>query len=297
MIEKQGPCTKWETQLASNAMGADYYKTLGIAKDATDAQIKSAYKKVSRRTPPRHTDTDPCRWRSSTTPTATTPPRPRARRSRRCRRPTRCCPIPTSAPSTTSTVRQGSRAAAEQGVALAHLEGSTRSEGEETTHPAGPVRHSRLAGCLGARAVSPPRTQKTSLPRSSAAAVGDRIPLLRWGEVTAHQEDSRGWAAHRGGSRGWEGWAVTAVTPSRAARLARSPSRLRSSSLSPSRCPSSTTAPPRSSRSPSSCATARVAPRSSPSPSSAGGRTVPRSNLPAQEARVLCVSLPSTFHL
>lgn len=28
-------------------MGADYYKTLGISKDATEQQIKSAYKKVS----------------------------------------------------------------------------------------------------------------------------------------------------------------------------------------------------------------------------------------------------------
>jgi DnaJ-class molecular chaperone len=28
-------------------MGKDYYKLLGVAKDATDAQLKSAYKKVS----------------------------------------------------------------------------------------------------------------------------------------------------------------------------------------------------------------------------------------------------------
>ncbi len=70
----------------------DYYKILGLPKTATEKEIKAAYRSLARKN---HPDVNPG-------------DKARKKNSRTSARPTKCCPTPTSAPSTTSTATSGS---------------------------------------------------------------------------------------------------------------------------------------------------------------------------------------------
>ena len=97
-------------------MPRDYYEVLGVSRDADDAEIKKAFRRLAREL---HPDVN------------STIPRPR-RSSRRPPRPTRCCPTPTAAPPTTATATRACAAAATSpnfdGVRLGvgHLRGVLR---------------------------------------------------------------------------------------------------------------------------------------------------------------------------
>ena len=73
----------------------DYYETLGVPRTASQAEIKKAFRKLARE---HHPDTKPGDAAAE-------------RRFKRSTRPTRSCPIPTSARSTTGSARTGRRTA------------------------------------------------------------------------------------------------------------------------------------------------------------------------------------------
>ena len=133
----------------------DYYATLGVAKTATEKEIKQAFRKLARK---HHPDVNPGDKAAEAS-------------SRRSTRPTRCSAIPTSARSTTSSARTGgctSRPGAQAGAdpfgGGFNVGGSGARGGFRTMTPGrdgGAVRRLRTPSPISSR-------------RSSAAARGGR---------------------------------------------------------------------------------------------------------------------------
>ena len=135
----------------------DFYKTLGVTKDATADEIKKAYRKLARQHHPDanngHGDSDRDRPRRS---------------SRRSPRPTTCCPTPPAARSTTRRAPCSGPAAAGSARPAAPVRRAAAPRSTSVTCSAGPPAAAGSATSSAASSASGPAAPAPSRPRRGA---------------------------------------------------------------------------------------------------------------------------------
>lgn len=221
-------------------MGQDYYKLLGLSKDATEAQLKSAYKKAALKHHPDRNPNDPegaskkFKEVSEVSNIAFARPqlpslvRQLTRARARDYRPTKRFPTPTSVRSTTNSVRRDSRtaevdhhpalASAEEGVASPAVSPAEEEEDSQAGSLVAEPR-SRLAVCqeqeeeeedVEEEEASSRPTPTRSLSHSSGRwAVGSAAEEVG---CPAEWEGWEEWAAEEGCPTASEEWTSTATT-------------------------------------------------------------------------------------